>query len=78
MRDGHSGGLALCEHKEGCLARFVVPGALPRVECLVSELRKRVSASEAEVAMGIWAEEITEESHGQEWWSCHRQHCQEL
>lgn len=40
MRGSHSGRLALCEHSEGYLDRFVVPGVLPGVECLVRESQK--------------------------------------
>ena len=78
MRDGHSGGLALCEHREGYLARSVVPGVLPGVKCLVRDLGKQVSGSGAAIAVGTWGREITEDWHGQEWWCCHGQHGQEL
>lgn len=45
MRDGHSGGLALCEHREGYLARSVVPGVLPGVKCLVRDHQNILYAS---------------------------------
>lgn len=78
MRDDHSGGLVLCEHREGSLVRFLLPGVLPGVECLRRDLRKQVSASGAEVVMGIFSRELTEERQGQEWWHCHGRHWQEL
>lgn len=40
MRDSPGGGLALREHSEGYLARCMVPGVLPGVECLVRESQK--------------------------------------